>query len=305
MPIEAGVPSGEIAAAPRPSDPHRRVRQPGPAAAERIDSVEGVAERFEVDLPAGGNLIEAIRSSLERTSCTSAVLQLRGGGFSPFTYVMPALSMTPDHAAYYSELLSPPGLTRLEAGAVTFGLRDGGPFLHCHGIWIEANGRRLGGHVIPDASIIAQPIAATVFALDGIDFVARPDSETNFKIFGPLKKPRGALLGRRCFALRLRPNQDICGALETFCRKNDIKTAALYGGVGSIIGAVFENGKIVEPFATEIFFKSAGIEGRGGHPEASLDIGLVDYTGALAEGILRRGANPVLMTVELLLIEGD
>ena len=36
-----------------------------------------------------------------------------------------------------------------------------------------------------------------------------------------------------------------------------------------------------------------------GAPVADLDIGLVDYTGGLAEGRLRRGENPVLMTVEL------
>ena len=35
--------------------------------------------------------------------------------------------------------------------------------------------------------------------------------------------------------------------------------------------------------------------------EAVLDVALVDYTGALAQGRLVRGDNPVLMTMELVL----
>jgi hypothetical protein len=34
---------------------------------------------------------------------------------------------------------------------------------------------------------------------------------------------------------------------------------------------------------------------------ALLDVALVDYTGRLSEGRLRRGANPVLMTVEIVI----
>ena len=106
----------------------------------------------------------------------------------------------------------------------------------------------------------------------------------------------------RFFALRLRPNQDICGTLEAFCRERRIGRAEIRGGVASIIGAVFEDGRIVEPFATEMFIRSGRIAAaRDGVPEASLDVALVDYTGVLSEGRLRRGANPVLMTVEVAL----
>jgi hypothetical protein len=43
------------------------------------------------------------------------------------------------------------------------------------------------------------------------------------------------------------------------------------------------------------------VSGAGGTLAAQLDVALVDYTGGLAEGRLKRGDNPVLMTVELVL----
>ncbi len=58
----------------------------------------------------------------------------------------------------------------------------------------------------------------------------------------------------------------------------------------------------VEPFATELTVKSGMIAlGASGTLEAELEVALVDYTGGLAEGRLKRGDNPVLMTMELVL----
>ena len=64
----------------------------------------------------------------------------------------------------------------------------------------------------------------------------------------------------------------------------------------------FADGRIIEPFATELAIRSGTIAARaGGTLEAELDIAVVDYTGGLAEGRLKRGDNPVLMTMELVL----
>ena len=113
---------------------------------------------------------------------------------------------------------------------------------------------------------------------------------------------RGIQGTSRAFALRLRPNQDFAGALEAFCRERGIIHAKLHGGVGSTIGARFTDGRAVEPFATEVAVRSGVIaQGTGGTLRAELDIGLVGYTGGIAEGRLMRGDNPVLMTMELVL----
>jgi predicted DNA-binding protein with PD1-like motif len=282
-------------------DPERRVLQPGPPAAERVQWVAGNARPLEFTLEPGLNFIEAIRRPLGQAGGESAVLTLEGGAFGPFTYVVPAPAPTPEHAAFYSEFHRLSGISRLEDAAVTFGLRDGAGFLHCHGVWTGADGIRRGGHVIPDQTVVAEPIRAKAWVMDGMAFEAQPDPETNFTLFGPVSGT-GATVSGRFFAARFRPNQDICGALEDFCRDRGLSSAVLRGGVASTIGALFENGAVVDSFATEMLIRNGSIlPGIDGAPMAVLDVALVDHRGGLAEGRLTRGANPILMTLEVVI----
>jgi predicted DNA-binding protein with PD1-like motif len=186
---------------------------------------------------------------------------------------------------------------------MTLGQRDGAAFFHCHALWTEADGRAGGGHILPEETVVAEAFEVHAFGLDGAVFAAEPDPETNFKLFGPIPSvAAAATTTSRAYALRLRPNQDFAGALEAFCREQGIARAKLHGGVGSIIGAHFADGRSVEPFATEMLVRSGMIaSGAGGTVEATLDVALVDYLGGLAVGRLTRGDNPVLMTMELVL----
>jgi Plants and Prokaryotes Conserved (PCC) domain len=141
------------------------------------------------------------------------------------------------------------------------------------------------------------------FGIDGAMFVAEPDPETNFKLFGPMARAGTDVKAEgRAFVLRLRPNQDFAAALETFCRQHGILRARIHGGVGSTIGAHFTDGRTVVPFATELAIKAGSVApGADGTLQAELDVALVDYLGGIAEGRLMRGDNPVLMTMELVL----
>jgi predicted DNA-binding protein with PD1-like motif len=170
-------------------------------------------------------------------------------------------------------------------------------------LWIEADGRAGGGHILPEETIIAEPFTVEAYGLDGAVFTAEPDQETNFKLFGPVPSAAtNAATTSRAFALRLRPNQDFAGALEAFCREQDITRARLRGGVGSIIGARFADGRAIEPFATEMAVSNGIVApGASGGLEAELEVALVDHLGGLAAGRLMRGDNPVLMTMELVL----
>jgi predicted DNA-binding protein with PD1-like motif len=281
----------------------RRILQPGPPAQQRIQWVEARGRAFSFALQAGLPLLEAARRGFAAEGFAGGVLNFRSGALGPFAYVMPALSRTAANAAFYSETFRPAGLTRLKTGALTFGARDGAPFFHCHALWAESDGRAGGGHILPEETVVAEPFDVDAFGIDGATFAAEHDSETNFKLFGPVTSAaRGADAASRAFALRLRPNQDFATALEAFCRDRGIISAKLHGGVGSIIGARFADGRAVEPFATEMAVSSGAITaGADGAPEAELDVALVDYTGGIAEGRLTRGDNPVLMTMELVL----
>lgn len=281
----------------------RSIAQPGPPALERIQWVEARGRAFSFTLEAGLPLLEAARRGFAAEGFSSGTLNIKGGTLGPFAYVMPALSKTGANAAFYSDTFRPAGITQLKLAAMTLGERDGAPFFHCHGLWTEFDGRFNGGHMLPEETIVAAPFAVDAFGIDGAMFAAEVDGETNFKLFGPVPRaPTDAKTASRAFALRLRPNQDFAGALETFCRQHGIFRAKLHGGVGSTIGACFTDGRNVVPFATELAITSGAIApGANGTLEAELDIALVDYLGGLAEGRLVRGDNPVLMTMELVL----
>lgn len=281
----------------------RSIKQPGAPIAQRIQWAEGRGRAFSFTLEAGMPLLEAARRGFAARGFTSGTLNMCGGALGPFGYVMPALSKTGENAAFYSETFRPKGTAQLKLATMTLGSRDGAPFFHCHGLWLESDGRISGGHMLPEETFVAEPFEVEAFGIDGAMFTAEPDPETNFKLFGPVPADaKGTETTSRAFALRLRPNQDFAGSLETFCRDHGIAGAKIHGGVGSTIGARFADGGVIEPFATELAITSGIIApAASGALEAALDVALIDYTGDIGEGSLIRGDNPVLMTMELVL----
>jgi predicted DNA-binding protein with PD1-like motif len=287
-------------------DVARSVKQPGPPAARRVQSVEGRCSSLEVSLEPGLTLLEAVRRPLAAFGCSSAAVELEGGALGPFSYFLPAYSETPEHAAFYSQPFSGDGVSALKAARGTFGMRDGSPLLHCHAIWSQ-HGTARGGHLLTTEAIVAAPIKARIWSLDGVGFEAHPDAETNFTLFGPVVLPQtlpssDQPRSKRCFALRLLPNQDICTALEDFCRSEGVSAAVVRGGVASIIGAIFEDGSSVTSEVTEMLICTGTIaSGSHGATHATLDVELVDHKGEVAAGRLVRGANPILITAEIVL----
>lgn len=283
----------------------RRIQQPGNGTPERIQWIECSGRAFSLTLPAGTPLLEAVRDGFAAAGFVSGVVKLDGLRLSPFAYVMPALSKTPEHAAFYSDTYRPEGGARIEVGAMTFGQRDGAPFFHAHALWVEGSAKRSGGHILPDETTVAETITLQAVGLDGAVFTAEPDSETHFKLFGPVSAVSRGTGAGRFFALRVKPNVDFCGALEAFCAERGIREAVIHGGVGSTVGARFVGGGVVENFATEVAITDGRVVSRAGGSKAAIDVAidvaLVDYSGALASGRLVRGDNPVLMTFELVL----
>ena len=273
----------------------RRIEQPGPALTPRIQAAQGEGRAFRFTLRPGEALLAGAAAAFAREGFSSGVLRLRGGGFGPFAYVQPSLPVSPRNAAYYSDVFRPAGVARLDQGAMTLGQRDGLPFFHCHALWTEAAGRLSGGHILPEECVVALPVEVEAVGLDGAGFVGEDDAETNFRLF----QPCGGRAEGRFFALRLRPNQEFGEALEGFCRAGGIARARLHGGVGSTIGARYADGRVVQNYATEMFLTAGEIDTAG--DATRIDIGLVDYTGAVSAGRLLPGDNPVLMTMELVL----
>jgi predicted DNA-binding protein with PD1-like motif len=282
----------------------RSIQHPGQPSLQRVAAQQVELEPFELELPGHMSLMQAVAQSMQGIGAQCATFRMQGGGFEPFSYVMPALAKTSAHAVYFSDTYPVEGAVRLETASVTFGQRDGKPWLHSHAIWIEASGRRHCGHLLPDDIQVNHPIQAQGVAVRGATFTVCPDGETNFTLFVPLKsmaRPTQKPCSKG-YALRVAPNIDICTALETFCRERGITHAKIQGGVGSTVGAVFDDGRVVEPFVTELLIRNGDVfTNAAGQTQAQLDVSMVDYKGGVSEGRLARGQNPVLVTFELAL----
>lgn len=279
--------------------PPRFMQQPGPVHPQRIVAVEGRGQSFTFDLEPGVRLLESVRRGFAAKGFVSGVVEMENLRVGPFGYVTPALSKDGANAAFYSDIYRPGGVTHVARAALTFGARDGAPFFHCHGLWREADGKQSGGHMLPEETVVAERLRVTALGLSGAGFVAEADAEINFKVFGPVADEARGEAETRVIALRPRPNQDFHGAIAQVCRQHGLKRARIRGGVGSTIGCVFDDGRVMPNFATEVYIERGEIDG----DRIDIDIGMIDYTGAMATGRLKPGANPVLMTFELVLEE--
>jgi predicted DNA-binding protein with PD1-like motif len=279
----------------------RSIEHPGPVHPARVQCVPASLRPVDVELPRGVTLLQGLADAVRAQGTTSAVFSLRDLTLAPLAFVMPALPDSPKHVAYFSQRYESRGAARIESGSITYGLRDGQPSLHCHATWIEADGQRRSGHVLAAESRVEQPSRIDAWMLDGAAFEVQPDAETNFSLLQvtPTAARSGGL---EALVVRVRPNEDLCLALELLCAERNIRRGRIRGGVGSLIGAVFDDGRTVEPFVTEVFIRRGVIEpGTDGALRAEVDVGLVAHTGEIAEGRLARGQNPVLITFELVI----
>jgi hypothetical protein len=280
----------------------RRQEQPGPAAAERLTIRAGKLTRFSVALEAGVTLNEAIARAMRAKGCRSGVLVLRGGLFRTLRYVIPALSTEPRYAAYYSATHEAAAPVRAGQVNITFGEREEGALAHVHASWTGADGSRGAGHVLPLESTLAEPVEAEAWAVEGAGFTVRPDAETNFSLFTPeaWAEPAGPATGA---LVKIQPNEDACAALEAACARLGWPAAQVRGGVGSLVGARFSDGRTMGRAPTEVLVQGGKVlPGEpNGPPNATLTLLAIDHEGRIEEGLIVPGNNPVLMTFELLL----
>ncbi|MDY8110183.1 DUF296 domain-containing protein [Fulvimarina sp. 2208YS6-2-32] len=276
----------------------RTIRHPGPVAKARHAMAWGerVALQFTID---PGETIEAgLSRGVAEAGCAAAYVEMAGARLSPFRYVGPAGSPGPDHAAWYSEPVAPEdGVAVARAGAIV-GQRDDAPFVHCHGLW-RAGGRGLAmGHMLPPDCIAQERVAVSGIGVKGSAFRVRDDAETNFRLFAAEALPgpngRGALL------LTLRPNQDVTRAIEAIALAENIPNASIHG-IGSLNEARFEDGPPMRSYASELLIRNGQL--RGGR--ARIDVAVVAMDGAIFEGVLVRGDNPVCVTFELVIVPDE
>lgn len=276
----------------------RSLEQPGPAAPERAKVVPCRAHPLLLTLRAGKSVNEAVTGALAEAGFSSGYAHLENVAVSPMRYVIPAPAPDASHVAWYSDTRAPDGVITIGQAGVIAGERDDAPFIHCHGTWSEPDGVRRAGHLLPHETIVAKDAEVRGWGIEGAGFVAQDDAETNFRLFAArVMEPAAAALN--ALAATIRPNGDISLAIEEICRAHDIE-AAMVRGVGSLVGVDFADGPHVPSYATEVFVTDGGVSGG----KCTLDVALVDLDGAVHEGRLAHGTNPVCITFELLILAG-
>jgi predicted DNA-binding protein with PD1-like motif len=280
------------------------IRHPGPVDPNRIDSFAGEARVLDVTLARGMSLLDAVAAPLEAVGLKGAGVTFRHARFTPFRYVLPALSPDAEHVAYYSATHAPEEEIEVTFANLTYGARDGAPFVHCHAMWRDAAGRICGGHLLPSETFVSVPAKATAYGTAQIAMLSKFDAETNFTLFRPVAcaEPPARSKEPRCILARIKPNEDLIEGIEEVCRRHGVLSARVRSGVGSIVGAAFEDGRIIREHPTEIFVLAGQIApDRDGRPRADVTIALADTKGDLHEGKPVRGRNPVLICFELVL----
>lgn len=276
----------------------RSLKHPGPPAAERERVAPCRAHRLSLTLPAGLNVNEAATGALAEAGFSSGFVRLDGVSIEPMRYVIPAPAPDDAHVAWYSDTRAPEGVVTIEKASAIAGIRDGAPFIHCHGVWRAQDGVRRAGHLLPHDSVVAVEARVEAWGVEGAAFVARDDAETNFKLFSA-EATDGGGNGQPALACTIRPNGDISRAIEAVCARHVMADAEICG-VGSLVGIDFTDGRHVPSYATEVVV----VRGRVAAGVATLDVALADMDGAVHEGVLLRGQNPVCVTFEVLVVAG-
>ncbi len=111
----------------------------------------------------------------------------------------------------------------------------------------------------------------------------------------------------RIAVVRLRPNEDMVTAVEAACREHGLSHALVRSAVGSLVDAVLEAGdKTIQVPGPGIEILTLAGEVRpdaGGKPQAELHGTIADGKAQVYGGRFRRGANPICITLELVLQE--
>ena len=272
---------------------NRWLRQPGPASSHRIDSFQDDAHCVRLSLQPGLSLNEAITGPLVAAGWQSGTVGFAETVLQPLRYVIPAVADDASHVAYFSAPRLAAGAAWIERANATFGWAEGKPFIHCHAVWIDADGRRRGGHILPHETIVADPGRAEARCFRALRVGAWADPETNFTLF----QPSGGRIGGDSVLARVKPNEDILVAIETIAGRYGIRDGTILGGLGSLVGARFVDGGAVDDHATEVLVQDGFV--RDG--EARLRLLVVDMGGEVHQGWLRRGDNPVCITFDVVL----
>ncbi len=111
----------------------------------------------------------------------------------------------------------------------------------------------------------------------------------------------------RIAVVRIRPNEDLVSAVEAAAAEHGLRNAIVRSAVGSLVDAVLEAGaravEVPGPGIEILTLAGELRDGPDGRPRAELYGTIADGKAQVYGGRFRRGANPICITLELVLQE--
>ncbi|MCR3721676.1 MULTISPECIES: DNA-binding protein [Prauserella salsuginis group] len=277
------------------------LQHPGPRSAERIVSVPTGVTVVRTELPPGARVAAELWRITESAGHRAACVELVHGSFGTLRYVHPAVGA--ERPAYFSETYEPAGPCFVLGGSATVGSREGSGFAHVHATWLDEHGRVRGGHLLPDTTVGAVPIEATMRLLHDVAYVSDTCPETAMPAFSP--HPRWEAAATQAVAARIRPGEDLHTAVTDVAARAGFRSAVVRASLGSTVGARLRTGpgRIAEADWPATEFTS--LTGTVADGEAVLTASLVDRNGDVHSGLVLPGQNPVAVTFELYVERAD
>lgn len=277
----------------------KTVQHPGPVHPDRYEVVPCQGRIVECDLTAGHAFSDSVTDAVKREGFDTAWVGVSGAEVEELTYVIPAGSNDGRRVAWYSEEYKFDH-GRIEHLGMIVGQKGGNLFIHGHGSWTDAqtNKTRMG-HILSGQTTLSGATSATIVGITGAKFDVKADEETGFDLFHVIEpEERASGITSDFAALRVRANQDLGTALAAAGADLGWNFFCVYG-VGSLYGARFEDGSVLDPQPCEMVLSGCPFGAPGQEP--SIDIVGLDGT-TIMSGPIARGENAVLITAELILV---
>jgi predicted DNA-binding protein with PD1-like motif len=300
--------------------PGRAVTHPGPVAEDRVTAVRGRTRPHLVpDLLAASArepgpilLTQAVVAAVEAAGADSGIVEFSTLRLPHISYCFPAAGDAV-HPMLYSETHTSTG-TVLE-GTATVGWRrrpgeTGGDstgdlerWVHFHASWVDDAGALRGGHLWPQTQIDGPLERAIVWPLHGITLINDFDDETELPVFSPSPAHAATVApssagDRDAVFARVRPNAEIHEVVHGLTNVHGLVGGAVRGGTGSFVGAVFDDGRIVDGPATEVISLAGHLDDTAVGP---LTCTLITAHGTVESGRLAAAGTIVGATYDLLL----
>lgn len=179
--------TGNADPATRPDADVPLPQHPGPVGTVRRTVLGGREQNaWRIPLPAGLSLHAAVTGAMAQLGVQVAALHLVRAEFSHLRYFEIATSPEAVPVAHYTTPLDRAGPLSLVCAGVTIGqTAQGDAAIHCHALTVDAHGQFVGGHLLPEACVLAHTGVAWLHALDHMHLTIGEDAEICTPVFHP------------------------------------------------------------------------------------------------------------------------